>query len=99
MSIDKHTAISAQLDFMPGKAEVVYQAPLGPRFHPDVRSLPHALTCLHHIPSQHCLILSAASFLSTAGCSGTILFGNAVSVYDVDTDFSYISQYSVSTIH
>ena len=33
------------------------------------------------------------------GCSGITLFGNVARVYDVDTDFFWTHQYSVSAIH
>lgn len=43
MGIGKYTEIPVQLDFMLGKAEVAYQAQLGPGFRCDIRSLPHPL--------------------------------------------------------
>ena len=51
MGTDKHAAISARFDFMPGKAEVAYQAQQGTGVHPDGRSLPPSLlvsTMSHH---------------------------------------------------
>ena len=53
MGIDKHTAISAQLDFMPAKVEVAYQAQWGTGVHPDVRFLLHSLlvSTMSHLSS------------------------------------------------
>lgn len=61
MGTDKHTAMSAQLDFMPGKAEVAYQAQQGTGVHPDARSLLHSLlvsTTSHHSSALDAGILS-----------------------------------------
>lgn len=64
MSFGEHIAISAQLDFISGKAEVIYQAQLGQGFHHGVRSLSFSLFLywLYYILCQLCLILSAGFF-------------------------------------
>lgn len=104
MGLDEYIALSAQLDFTPGKTEVIHSAQLGPGSHRDERSLSHSLflPCFYHVPSRLCLILSAVFSLldlSSAGCSGIILLINVASRQDVDTDFPSTSQNSVSAIH